>query len=207
MQSTFAYVRVSTAAQKTDSQLSDIKAAYPDMIDRNVHIDFGVSGTVEAKQRPEFSTLIGKLRAGDTLIVWWIDRLGRDYQDVKAVMTELMRTGVIIKTINQNITFAYTGNDMQDMVTDIQMNMITAMASAERKNRLASAEAGRKALLESDGSKGAKWKAAFTGRKADEQLHAQIIEYLRDGLSIRKTAEHLKCGISTVQRVKKAITD
>ena len=32
---------------------------------------------------------------------------------------------------------------MQDMTTNIQLTMITAMAVAERKNRLASAEAER----------------------------------------------------------------
>ena len=37
-------------------------------------------------------------------------------------------------------TFTYSGNDMQDMTTNIKLTMITAMAEAKRKNRLASAE-------------------------------------------------------------------
>ncbi len=80
------------------------------------------------------------------LVVWWIDRLGRDYHDSETTIRELLKRGVTIKTINQNMTFAYSGNDMQDMTNNIQLTMITAMAAAERKNRLASAEAGRQAI-------------------------------------------------------------
>ncbi len=34
------------------------------------------------------------------------------------------------------MTFAYSGNDMQDMTTNIQLTMITAMAAAERKTKI-----------------------------------------------------------------------
>ncbi|EIV1639683.1 recombinase family protein [Vibrio parahaemolyticus] len=193
----FAYVRVSTKEQNVDSQLSDILKLYP-----NAEVtQEKVSGTVPAKQRAGLSVLLGKLRKGDTLVVWWVDRLGRDYRDSESTIRELLSRGVCIKTINQGLTFAYTSKDadMQNMVTDIQITMLTAMAAAERKNRLASAEAGRQALRADP----EKWAEKYQGRKADEKQHQRIIELLLSGWSIRTVAQELGCNASTVQRVKK----
>ncbi|MGL1381397.1 helix-turn-helix domain-containing protein, partial [Vibrio parahaemolyticus] len=101
----------------------------------------------------------------------------------------------------QGLTFSYSNkdDDMQNMVTDIQITMLTAMAAAERKNRLASAEAGRQALKANP----AKWAEKFQGRKANTKQHQRIIELLLEGKSIRGVAQELGCNASTVQRVKK----
>lgn len=200
----FAYTRVSTNGQTTDSQVVELKQAFPDLEEENIIQDVGVSGTVPASQREGFKSLSTRLRKGDVLAVWWIDRLGRDYHDIKATISKLLTRGVIIKTVNAGMTFQYTGNDMTDMMTDTMLNMLGGFASAERKNRLASADAGRKALLDTDGTKGKAWGEKFAGRKADDQLHAAIIEELDAGMSIRATASKLGCNPSTVQRVKKA---
>ncbi|EMI4393423.1 recombinase family protein [Vibrio parahaemolyticus] len=193
----FAYVRVSTKEQNVDSQLSDISKLYPDAEITTEK----VSGTVPAKERAGLSVLLGKLRKGDTLVVWWVDRLGRDYRDAESTIRELLDRGVCIKTINQGLTFSYSSkdDDMQNMVTDIQITMLTAMAAAERKNRLASAEAGRQALKANP----AKWAEKFQGRKANTKQHQRIIELLLEGKSIRGVAQKLGCNASTVQRVKK----
>lgn len=193
----FAYARVSTDVQNTDGQEADIASKYPKA---SITIEHGVSGTVPAKERPELARLLDKLRKGDTLVVWWIDRLGRDYHDAENVIRELLQKGVCIKTINQDMIFAYTGNDMQDMTTNIQITMVTAMAAAERKTRLASAEAARQTLRKDKKA----WTEKFAGRKANTDNHSQIIKLLEEGNSIRKVAEMVGVNPSTVQRVKKA---
>ncbi|MCX8805670.1 recombinase family protein [Vibrio parahaemolyticus] len=193
----FAYVRVSTKEQNVDSQLSDISKLYPDAEITTEK----VSGTVPARERAGLSVLLGKLRKGDTLVVWWVDRLGRDYRDAESTIRELLDRGVCIKTINQGLTFSYSSkdDDMQNMVTDIQITMLTAMAAAERKNRLASAEAGRQALKANPTT----WAEKVQGRKANTKQHQRIIELLLEGKSIRGVAQELGCNASTVQRVKK----
>ena len=133
------------------------------------------------------------------LVVWWIDRLGRDYHNSETAIRELLNRGVTIKTINQNMTFAYSGNDMQDMTTNIQLTMITAMAAAERKNRLASAEAGRQAIKQDPKL----WAEKFSGRKPNMERKAKIIELLEQSLSVREVAMKVGCNPSTVQRAKK----
>ncbi len=196
---TVAYCRVSTKDQSLDSQKSVIEERYPEA---SILSEHGVSGTVPAGERPEFSKLLDTtmgLRSGDTLIVWWFDRIGRDYFDAKEVIQVLLKRGVIVKTINQSLTFNYEdGNTLQNMQTDMMLTMLAGMADNERQARLASAQAGRDALSSDE------WKDKFKGKKANTEQHALILTELNNGLSIRKTAEKLGVGISTVQRVKKA---
>lgn len=193
---TIGYIRVSTKGQSIESQLDSIQKEYGDI---ELYIDKGVSGTIPALQRPELGALLThKLRSGDTLVVWWVDRLGRDYDDVGQVMKDLLKNGITIKTINQDMTFSYTGGTQQKMVTDMLITMLVGMAEAERVNRLASAEAGRQALKANPEL----WKEKFKGRQANTQLHQDILAELDSGLSIRKVADKLGVGVSTVQRVK-----
>jgi hypothetical protein len=43
--------------------------------------------------------------SGDTLVVRWIDRLGRNYQDICETIREFMQRGVVIRTVINGITF------------------------------------------------------------------------------------------------------
>lgn len=45
------------------------------------------------------------LRAGDVLVVRWVDRLGRNYADVTAVIRQFMARGVVIKSVINGLTF------------------------------------------------------------------------------------------------------
>ncbi len=77
--------------------------------------------------------LFDVLRAGDTLVVRWIDRLGRNYTDVVDTIREFMRRGVIIKTVINGMVFEGTTTDpMQQAVRDALAFMAaTAQAQAE----------------------------------------------------------------------------
>jgi DNA invertase Pin-like site-specific DNA recombinase len=68
--------------------------------------DNGVSGiATRLVERPEGRRLFDKLRAGDVLVVRWVDRLGRNYEDVCDAIREFMRRGVVIRTVINNFTF------------------------------------------------------------------------------------------------------
>jgi putative DNA-invertase from lambdoid prophage Rac len=198
-----AYLRVSTKDQQIASQEVDIKKNYPNA--KIMPEEHGTSGTVPANERPTLSKLIDPifgLREGDILIVWWVDRIGRNYEDAESVMRLLLSRGVTIKTINQSLTFEYVDDTFKDMITNVQITMITAMAAAERETRLASAEAGRRALRDSGG-----WEDAFRGRRANtgkmKGKYEEILAQLNNGHSIRQTASLSGVSASTVQRVKK----
>jgi putative DNA-invertase from lambdoid prophage Rac len=68
--------------------------------------DNGVSGiSTRLEARPQGRRLFDLLRAGDTLVVRWVDRLGRNYEDVCDTIREFMRRGVVIKTVINGFTF------------------------------------------------------------------------------------------------------
>ncbi len=130
---TVLYARVSTKDQTLQHQRIQAQAA-------GFHIDHeladhGVSGvSTRLAERPEGKRLFDILRSGDTLVVRWVDRLGRNYADVCDAIREFMRRGVIIRTVINNMTFdGATKDPMQMAVRDalIAFMAATAQANAE----------------------------------------------------------------------------
>ncbi|MFV8411317.1 recombinase family protein [Vibrio owensii] len=196
------YVRTSTDTQSIAGQVEALKEACPSI---ELHIDEGVSGTVPVQERKALPLLLNKLRKGDRLWVWWIDRLGRNSEEIEMTVRDLLKQGVTIKTINQGMTFnPFTGDAMQDAPIKAILTFLTAMSEAERVNRLQSAEDGRRAMRNGALSKSGKtWSEAFQGRKADTAKHEQIMQLLGEGMSIRKVAAEVGVSTTTVQTVKK----
>jgi hypothetical protein len=80
----FSYARVSTSDQTAAHQLQQARAAGFDIDEDNVIKDEGVSGVSTCfAEREGGRRLVDKLRRGDVLVVRWLDRLGRNYDDVR----------------------------------------------------------------------------------------------------------------------------
>ena len=128
---TVLYARVSTTDQTLAHQLTQAKAA-GFQIDEVV-ADHGVSGiNVPLAQRPEGRRLFDMLRKGDVLVVRWVDRLGRNYQDVSDTIREFMRRGVVIRTVINTMTFdGSTTDPMQQAVRDALIAFMAATAQAQ----------------------------------------------------------------------------
>jgi hypothetical protein len=78
--------------------------------------------------------LFDKLRAGDTLVVRWVNRLGRNYEDVCDAIRHFMRRGVVIRTVINNFTFdGSTKNPMEQAVRDALIAFMAAMAKPKPK--------------------------------------------------------------------------
>ena len=115
---TILYARVSTKDQTAAHQLTQAQDAGYTIDD--VVTDEGVSGvTTPLAERPQGRRLFDMLRAGDTLLVRWVDRLGRDYEDVSDNIREFMRRGVVVRTIINGMVFdGATKDPMQRAVRD-----------------------------------------------------------------------------------------
>jgi putative DNA-invertase from lambdoid prophage Rac len=139
---TVLYARVSTADQTLDHQKTQAEAA-GFTIDEVV-ADHGVSGvSTRLAERPEGRRLFDMLRSGDTLVVRWVDRLGRNYQDVTDTIREFMRRGVVIRTVINGMTFdGSTDDPMQSAVRDSLIAFMAAMAQAEAEVRKQAQRAG-----------------------------------------------------------------
>ncbi len=72
------------------------------------------------------------LRAGDMLVVRWVDRLGRNYGDVAEVIRQFMARGVIIRSVINGLTFdGATKDPMQKAVRDALIAFMAATAEAQ----------------------------------------------------------------------------
>jgi len=139
---TFLYARVSTADQTLDHQRTQAEAA--GFTFDHVIADHGVSGvSTRLADRPQGRRLYDMLRAGDVLVVRWVDRLGRNYQDVCDTIREFMRRGVVIKTIIKGMTFdGATKDPMQQAVRDALIAFMAATAQAQAEATKAAQTAG-----------------------------------------------------------------
>ena len=94
-------------------------------------------------ERPQGKRLFDKLRAGDVLVVRWVDRLGRNYEDVCDAIREFMRRGVVIRTVINNFTFdGSTKGAMQQAVRDALIAFMAATAQAQAEATKAAQRAG-----------------------------------------------------------------
>jgi putative DNA-invertase from lambdoid prophage Rac len=159
------YARVSTTDQTTAHQITQAKAA-GFKIDKVVS-DEGVSGIATTlRERDQGKRLFDMLRAGDTLVVRWVDRLGRNYTDVVDTIREFMRRGVIIKTVINGMMFdGSTTDPMQQAVRDALIAFMAATAQAQAEATKSAQRAGidhaRRAKLEPANGR----PAPYLGRK------------------------------------------
>lgn len=103
---TVLYVRVSTAEQTSAHQLAQAREAGFHIESEHVITDHGVSGvSTLLKERDQGRRLFDLLQPGDKLLVRWVDRLGRNYEDVKEVIETFNKHGVTVCTVINRMTF------------------------------------------------------------------------------------------------------
>ncbi len=193
--STILYARVSTTDQTLAHQRKQAEAA-GFKIDR-VIADEGVSGlTTRLAERPEGRRLYDLLRAGDTLVVRWVDRLGRNYRDVCDTIQEFMRRGVVIRTVINNMTFdGATTDPMQQAVRDALIGFMAAMAQAQ-------AEATKEA--QRAGIEHAKEAGVYRGRRPtfDRRQLEAVRHLLAQGAGISAIAAETGLTRQTIYRIR-----
>lgn len=91
------YVRVSDKDQTEALQIDALKQAGCDVI----YGDHGVSGKI--RHRKGLDDLLKALKAGDTLMVWKLDRLGRSTLHLLTLLDDLRRRGIDFHIITQGI--------------------------------------------------------------------------------------------------------
>ncbi|WP_299656283.1 recombinase family protein [uncultured Jannaschia sp.] len=99
MARTFAYLRVSTAGQTTETQKQQIATAGIEVEDYRIMAET-ISGSVEAMKRPGFARLVDRLEPGDLLVVTKMDRLGRNAIDVISTIERLGEMSVRVKSLD-----------------------------------------------------------------------------------------------------------
>lgn len=88
------YARVSTAGQNLDGQCDNLRQAGCERI-----YSEKISGA--KKQRPELERMLDALRAGDTVIITELTRLGRSVKELFAIIERVHETGASIKSLRE----------------------------------------------------------------------------------------------------------
>ncbi|MBN9678218.1 recombinase family protein [Salipiger bermudensis] len=196
MPQTILYARVSTADQTLDHQKTLAEAAGFAIDD--VIADQGVSGiSTRLCDREGGKRLYDRLRAGDTLVVRWVDRLGRNYQDVTDTIREFMRRRVIIRTVINRMTFdGSTTDPVQQAVRDALIAFMAATAQAQAEATKEAQKAGIEAAKR-DGMK-------YRGKKPSysrEQLE-EVFRLISEGVGTSATSQQTGLTRQTVLRAK-----
>lgn len=90
------YARVSTDDQHLDLQRDALQKAGCERV-------FEDTASGAKAERVGLATLMAVLRAGDTVVIWRLDRLGRSLKDLIALVEQLDAAGVGLRSVQENI--------------------------------------------------------------------------------------------------------
>lgn len=119
----FGYARVSTHEQNLDLQIDALVNFGVDS--KNIFCD-KISAT--KSERPQLDLLLSKLRQGDTLVVWKLDRLARSLIDFTQKMSFFNENGILFKSITE----PFIDTTQSSPHGQFFMNMIATMAQFEK---------------------------------------------------------------------------
>lgn len=146
----FGYARVSTKQQDLARQLEAFKEMGID--ERHIVID---KQSGKNFNRQGYNSLVGThdtsplLRRGDMLVIYSIDRLGRNYREIMTEWQNITKhIGADVKVIDMPLLdTSQEGNDIDSQfVADLVLQILSYVANKERENILARQAAGNEAM-------------------------------------------------------------
>src|SRR5690554_5278250 len=126
------YIRVSSKDQNEARQIDALKAAGVDSshfyVDKASGKDF---------DRVEYKSLVKAARKGDIIVVTSLDRLGRNYKEIRNEFKKISDKGVFINVLDMPIlnTDQQMDNGLTGtFITDIVLSILGYVAEKEREN-------------------------------------------------------------------------
>ena len=175
------YARVSTGLQNLNLQEDRLNQYGCEKI-----FSDHISGS--KSKRPGLDKAIEFARSGDTIVVWRLDRLGRNMEDLITLVNELNNRGVSFHSLEENITM-----DKSSSTGQLLFHLFAAFAEFERNLILERSSAGRMA---------ARARGRYGGRP--EKLNKRDLTLLKtlydNGTPIKTIAEQWKVSRTTIYR-------
>ncbi len=194
----YAYLRVSAKDQNVARQLKALKEYREKLLSENVFVDKQSGKDFE---RAEYCRLKEKLQPGDELIIKELDRLGRNKNEIKKELSWFKDHKIIVRILNVPTTLIdFQGQEwIFDMINNILIEVMGAVAEEERKKILERQKEGISAMPIIDGKR----VSTKTGRPMGKPMR-EIIELekyremVSDGImSVTESCKQL--GISRTQ--------
>lgn len=183
-----AYYRVSTGDQSIEAQRHALGGSFDQEFS-----DVGVSGAVLAKDRPGFASLLSKIRSGDTLCIYAVDRLGRDALDVQATVRAMLEKGVTVEVHG----LGPIGRGVGELI----LAVLAQVADMERARIKERTDAGRAAAREALNVTGRTHRGKESLGRPRAAIAADVIAWRKArNASIAATALHFGISAATVKR-------
>ena len=132
MKKIWGYIRVSSKEQNEDRQVTDILP----LVSSPSHLFIEkISG--KNFNRPKYQALKDLMDTGDTLVIKSLDRLGRNYQQIKEEWNDISKRGIYIRVLDMPMldTSKYINDDlMASFLSNIVLEVLSYVAENERNN-------------------------------------------------------------------------
>ncbi len=182
MTAVLGYARVSTSGQDLDAQLAALTAA--GVAADRVFTD-KLSGSARIV-RPGLAAMLDYARAGDTVVVTAIDRLGRSVAEVTRTIADLSDRRIILRALREGIdTATPTGR----AVAAIMATLAELELELGRERRASSRDARRARSL-----------PATKSPKLTTERQEQLRRLARSGEPVRELASTFGIGRATAYR-------
>jgi DNA invertase Pin-like site-specific DNA recombinase len=171
------YIRVSSTLQNHQRQLENI------VLDKR----FVDQASGKDTNRPQLKAMLDYVRDGDTVIVHSMDRLARNLDDLRKLVTQLTNQQIRVKFLKEDLTF--TGGDSP--MSTLLLSVMGAFAEFERS------------LIKERQMEGivlAKKQNLYKGRKKtlNAEQQATLIQAAKNGVSKTEIAKAFGINRSTV---------
>jgi DNA invertase Pin-like site-specific DNA recombinase len=174
------YARVSTLDQKPALQTDALTAAGCERI-------FAEKASGAQRDRPELKAALDYLRAGDTLVVWKLDRLARSMRQLIETMEDVQARGIELRSLTESIDTATPGGRLV-------FHIFSALAEFERAIIRERTSAGLQAAR-ARGKTGGRPK-----RFGSKELAAAKAMLADPEIRVEDVAAHLKVSPATLYR-------
>lgn len=191
------YIRVSTREQDLQRQESIRSEA--------IAAGYYIAGIYREKasgaraDRPELLRMISDLQPDETVIAENIDRISRlPLPEAEKLINSIKAKGALLSIpglVDLSDLVADSEGIARIVIESVQQLLLKLALQMAREDY----ETHRKRQLQ--GIQLAKAQGKYKGRKANQDIHHQIIALRKSGTTIQKTADITGCSISQVKRV------
>jgi DNA invertase Pin-like site-specific DNA recombinase len=194
---TYGYMRVSTQmrGENEKSQTFDrqelILKEYG-VPTENIYCE-RISGGVATRERKEWERLMEVAKKGDTIVVTEMSRLARSLGDLITTTNDLIKRGIAIKFLKENIN---VGNDGMDAMNKLMFNMFGAFAEFEKNiisDRTKQGLQAKKAL------------GVRLGRpqRISQEIRESVLNEVKQGKSYQEIANQYNISKGTITQIVK----
>lgn len=202
------YIRTSTIDQNLDRQKQIMK-------DHNIELLFSEQESGKDTNRPILNEMLNSIRANDEIVITSLDRLSRNYKDLKDIIQIIKDIIQIIKDKGATLTIVdapflnfNTGNSTLDIAMfDILLSLLGYIAQNEREKIL---ERQRQGIEQ------AKKRGVYNGRplkyhanaknSQDRFIYESVVSMLQEKKPVQSIAKQVGIAKSTVYEIQKRIS-